>query len=159
MRPALWLCAVLVAPLASTPALAVSVPLLEGIVVHVEDGDTIDVRIGDRIERVRYIGMDAPEVPHYGVGGTRAGEAASRLNQALVGGRQVRLELDVERRDHYGRLLAYVWVDGAMINLELVRRGYARALTIQPNRRYARAFAAAEAEARAAGRGLHQHPG
>ena len=154
MRPALWFCTLLVAPVVPMPALAASAPMIEGVVVHVNDGDTIDVRIGDRIERVRYIGMDAPEIPHYGVGGARAGEAASRLNQSLVGRRHVRLELDVERRDHYGRLLAYVWVGGTMVNLELVRFGYARVLTIPPNRRYARAFAAAEAAARAAGRGL-----
>lgn len=121
---------------------------------YVDDGDTIDVKIGGRLERVRYIGIDAPEVPHHGQGGTPGGEAAAQLNRAMVDRRRVRLETDVEPRDRYGRLLAYVWLGDTMVNLELVRRGYARALTIPPNLRYARWFTGAEAEARAAGRGL-----
>src|SRR5436190_5289182 len=95
---------------------------LAGTVVHVDDGDTIDVRIADRVERVRYIGIDAPEVAHDardGRGarrGDRGGAAAAGLNRALVAGTVVRLELDVERRDRYGRLLAYVWAGGGMVN-------------------------------------------
>lgn len=126
----------------------------EATVVYVDDGDTIDVQIGGRLERVRYIGIDAPEVPHHGQGGTPGGEAAAQLNRAMVDRRRVRLEADVEPRDRYGRLLAYVWLGPRMVNLEMVRRGYARALTIPPNLRYARWFTGAEAEARAAGRGL-----
>jgi micrococcal nuclease len=126
----------------------------EATVVYVDDGDTIDVQIGGHIERVRYIGIDAPEVPHHGQGGTQGGEAAARLNRAMVDRRRVRLEGDVEPRDRYGRLLAYVWLGETMVNLEMVHRGYARALTIPPNLRYARWFTGAEAEARAAGRGL-----
>jgi micrococcal nuclease len=126
----------------------------EATVVHVDDGDTIDVWVDSRSERVRYIGIDAPEIVHDGVGGERGGDAATRLNKALVGGRRVRLELDRERRDRYGRLLAYVWADQVMINLEMVRRGYARTLTIPPNIRYERWFARAEAEAQAAHLGL-----
>jgi micrococcal nuclease len=126
----------------------------EATVVYVDDGDTIDVQIGGHIERVRYIGIDAPEVPHHGQGGTQGGEAAAQLNRAMVDRRRVRLEADVEPRDRYGRLLAYVWLGDTMVNLEMVRRGYARALTIPPNLRYARWFNGAEAEARAAGRGL-----
>lgn len=157
MRPALWLSAELLA-LVTTCALAAALgdpqSVHEGVVVHIEDGDTIDVRIGDRVERVRYIGIDAPEVPHHGMEGTRGGEAAARVNRALAGGRRVRLELDAEERDHYGRLLAYVWVGDRMINLEMVRRGYARALTIPPNIHHEGRFEEAETEARAAGRGL-----
>jgi micrococcal nuclease len=126
----------------------------DAIVVHVDDGDTIDVRVDGRTERVRYIGIDAPEIAHGGVGGMRGGLAAARLNRALLGDWRVRLEFDRERRDRYGRLLAYVWRGGAMINVEMVRRGYARALTIPPNVRYERWFSSAEAEARAAHRGL-----
>jgi micrococcal nuclease len=126
----------------------------EASVVYVDDGDTIDVLIDGRVERVRYIGIDAPEVSHHGAGGTPGGEAAAQLNRVMVGGRRVRLELDVEQRDRFGRLLAYVWLGDSMINLEMIRRGYARALTIPPNLRYERWFVGAEAEARAAGRGL-----
>ena len=157
MRPALWLSAellALVTTCATAAALGHPRAVHEGVVVHIEDGDTIDVRIGDRVERVRYIGIDAPEVPHHDTEGTRGGESARRLNRALAGGRRVSLELDAEERDHYGRLLAYVRVGDRMINLEMVRRGYARVLTIPPNTRYERRFEQAETEARVSGRGL-----
>ncbi len=157
MRPALWLSAELLA-LVTTCATAAArgqpPAVREGVVVHVEDGDTIDVRIGDRLERVRYIGIDAPEVPHHDTDGTRGGEAAMRLNRALAGGRRVSLELDAEERDRYGRLLAYVRVGDRMINLEMVRQCYARVLNIRPNIRYERRFRQAETEARVSGRGL-----
>lgn len=153
-RHGLALSAVLFAIAVPMPVLAALTPMREVTVVHVDDGDTIDVRLDDRIERVRYIGVDAPEIPHDGIGGARGGEAATRLNEALVGGRRVGLQLDREERDRYGRLLAYVWVGNTMINLEMVRRGYARVLTIPPNVRYQRWFLSAEAEARAAHRGL-----
>src|SRR5262245_11374581 len=113
---------------------------LEASVLHVDDGDTIDVRIDGRVERVRYIGIDAPEVAHEGTGAAPGGEAAARVNRSLLRGRHVRLELDQELRDRYGRLLAYVWADGTMVNLEMVRLGYARPLTIPPNIRYAQRF-------------------
>ena len=129
---------------------------LDAEVVFVDDGDTVDVRMGDRIERVRYIGIDAPEVPHDGHGGTPGGLSAAEINRTLVANRRVTLELDVERRDRYGRLLAYVWVDGVMANLEMVRRGYARALTIPPNLRHRRSFVMAERTARIERRGLWQ---
>src|SRR5262245_59639285 len=124
------------------------------IVVHVDDGDTIDVRIGGWRERVRYIGIDAPEVAHPGGGGDAAGDVAKAVNRELLAGGRVCLEFDAERRDRYGRLLAYVWRSDTMINLEMVRRGHARAIAIPPNLRYAAQFGNAETEARAARRGL-----
>ena len=154
MRHALALSMILLATAVPTSAWTEPASMREATVVHVDDGDTIDVRVDGRAERVRYIGIDAPEIAHDGVGGARGGEAATRLNRALLGGRHVRLELDRERRDRYGRLLAYVWVGDAMINVEMVRRGYARVLTIPPNVRYERWFARAEAEAQAAHLGL-----
>jgi micrococcal nuclease len=133
---------------------------LTGSVVYVDDGDTIDVTVGDRVERVRYIGVDAPEIAHEARGdrparrGAPGGVAAARINAALVAGRSVRLELDVETRDRYGRLLAYVWVGHRMVNAALVARGYARAAPIPPNLRHAAWFATLESQARAARRGL-----
>jgi endonuclease YncB( thermonuclease family) len=133
---------------------------LRGVVVHVDDGDTVVVRVGERVERVRYAGIDAPEIAHPAGrgrparGGEAGGAAATRVNASLVAGRPVTLELDVERRDRYGRLLAYVWVGRTMVNAELIARGYARALAVPPNVRYAALFAAREAEARDARRGL-----
>ena len=141
-------------------AAAQGVRAREATVVYVDDGDTIDVRIGDHVERVRYIGVDAPEIAHGERGGRPArrgapgGAAAARVNAALVAGHTVRLELDAEERDRYGRLLAYVWVGPRMVNAELVARGYARTMPIPPNLRYASRLASLEADARATHRGL-----
>jgi micrococcal nuclease len=99
---------------------------LAGTVVNVVDGDTIHVRVAGRVEKVRYIGVDTPEVHHPTKGEQPGGREATAQNRALVGGRPVRLELDVQERDRYGRLLADVWVGEVMVNAELVRRGYAQ---------------------------------
>lgn len=143
-------------PLAPTPAAAqrpVAVRSLVGEVVRVVDGDTILVRLGERVEKVRYIGIDTPEVG--GRGGPEPGAAeAAALNRALVEGRRVRLELDVQERDRYGRLLAYVWVGDLMVNAELVRRGYAQVMTVPPNVRHQALFRRLQRDARQAGRGL-----
>jgi micrococcal nuclease len=127
---------------------------LTGTVAAVVDGDTIHVRVQDRIEKVRYIGINAPEVRHPTKGEEPGGREASAVNRRLVEGKQVRLELDVQHRDRYGRLLAYVWADDLMVNAELVRRGYAQATTVPPNVRYQALFLKLEREARTAGRGL-----
>jgi len=76
------------------------------------------------------------------------------VNRGLVIGRRVRLELDVQPRDRYGRLLAYVWVGDTMVNAELVRLGYAQVMTVPPNVRYQDLFLKLQREARDAGRGL-----
>ena len=123
-------------------------------VVHVVDGDTIHVQCGARVEKVRYIGIDAPEIHHPIWGAEPGGREAAALNRRLVGGRHVRLELDVRTRDRYGRLLAYVWVDDLMVNAELVRLGYAQVMTVRPNVRHQALFVKLQREARAAGRGL-----
>jgi micrococcal nuclease len=127
---------------------------LTGSVVSVVDGDTIHVRVDGRVEKIRYIGIDAPEVRHPTKGEEPGGREASAVNRRLVEGQQVRLELDVQRRDQYGRLLAYVWVADLMVNAELVRRGYAQVMTVPPNVRHQALFVALQREARAARRGL-----
>jgi micrococcal nuclease len=123
-------------------------------VVHVVDGDTIHVQCGARVEKVRYIGIDAPEIHHPTWGAEPGGREAAALNRRLVGGRHVRLELDVRARDQYGRLLAFVWAGDLMVNAELVRLGYAQVMTVPPNVRYQALFLKLQREARAAGRGL-----
>jgi micrococcal nuclease len=125
-----------------------------GTVVRIVDGDTIHVRIGGRLERVRYIGVNTPEVHHPTKGEEPGGREAAEVNRRLVTGQAVRLELDVQERDRYGRLLAYVWVGNVMINAELVRLGYAQVMTIPPNVRYQAMFLKLQREAREAGRGL-----
>ncbi|HXS43507.1 MAG TPA: thermonuclease family protein [Solirubrobacteraceae bacterium] len=128
----------------------------EGRVVRVVDGDTIHVRVDGRDERVRYIGIDTPEDVKPDTPVQCFARAAAAANGRLVGGREVRLVLDAEPRDRYGRLLAYVFRgdDGLFVNAELVRDGFARTLTIPPNVRYARRFAGLVTQARRAGRGL-----
>ena len=132
---------------------------LSGTVVRTVDGDTVWVQLGSRIEKVRYIGIDTPEMHHPTRGEEPGGRAATEINRGLVGDRPVRLEPDVQLRDRYGRLLAYVWVtrpDGAelMVNAELVRLGYAQVLTVPPNVRHAELFRKLAAEAREQRRGL-----
>ncbi len=150
--------------LALLPLLAVALPawpapgVLEGTVVRIVDGDTIHVRIGERVEKVRYIGMNTPEVHHPTKGEEPGGREASAVNRQLVSGKQVRLELDVQTRDRYRRLLAYVWAGDVMVNAELVRLGYAQVMTIPPNVRYQQMFLKLQREAREAGRGLWASP-
>lgn len=127
---------------------------LEGVVVKVVDGDTIHVRLGGRIEKVRYIGVNTPELHHPRLGRQPGGQEARDVNRRLVDGRQVRLELDVGERDRYGRLLAYVWVGRTMVNAELVGQGYAQVMTVPPNVRYQQLFLRLQRDARGAGRGL-----
>jgi micrococcal nuclease len=132
---------------------------LTGPVVRTVDGDTIHVRLASGIEKVRYIGIDTPEVHHPKRGEEPGGRAATEVNRRLVGNRSVRLEPDVQARDHYGRLLAYVWVKGTdgvefMVNAEMVRLGYAAVLTVPPNVRHAELFRRLAAEAREQHRGL-----
>ena len=128
----------------------------EAAVVRVVDGDTIAVRLRGRAERVRYIGVDTPESVKPGTPVQCFAHAAAAENARLVAGERVRLVRDVEARDRFGRLLAYVYRvrDGRFVNAELVRRGYARTLTIPPNVRFADRFAGLAHAARAAGRGL-----
>jgi micrococcal nuclease len=127
---------------------------LEGMVERVVDGDTIQVRLGARVEKVRYIGINTPEVHHPAKGEEPGGREATEVNRRLVEGKRVRLELDVRERDRYGRLLAYVWVGDVMVNAELVRLGYAQVMTIPPNVRYQETLLKLQREARDAGRGL-----
>src|SRR2546425_13083923 len=129
-------------------------PGLEGTVVRVVDGDTIHVRVGARVEKVRYIGVKTPEVHDPTKGEGPGGREAAEVNRRLVEGQAVRLELRVQERDRYGRLLAYVWVGDQMINAELVRLGYAQVMTVPPNVRYQEVFLKLQREARQAGRGL-----
>jgi micrococcal nuclease len=122
-------------------------------VVEIIDGDTIDVAIGGRRERIRLIGIDTPEtrkpdapVECYGP------EASAFTARLLPVGATVRVERDVVGRDDYGRLLGYVHridADGTetFVNLEIVAEGYAQPLTIEPNSAFATAFAAAAREA------------
>ncbi len=123
-------------------------------VVRAVDGDTIEARIGKRFEDVRYIGVDTPETVKPDTPVQCFGPRASSFNHHLVEHRWVRLVFGVERRDIYGRLLAYVHLGHRFVNASLVRRGLARSLTIPPNDRFAPLFRRLELRAARAGRGL-----
>ncbi len=127
---------------------------LSARVLEVTDGDTIVVELSDgAVENVRYIGIDTPEsTPNQPL--ECFGEEAAEANRRLVEGAVVRLELGPERRDDYGRLLAYVRVGAVMVNARLARLGFARTLTIAPNDARAPLFRRLEGAAARAGRGL-----
>jgi micrococcal nuclease len=108
-------------------------------VVRVADGDTITVELDGRQERVRYIGIDAPEVANgrAGMPAECGGDAARAANEALVGGASVILERDTSDRDRFGRLLRHVWVGqerGWLLVAErLVATGVAEARSYRPD--------------------------
>lgn len=129
----------------------------DGVVTHVVDGDTLDVRVGGAEERIRLIGVDTPEsvapnrpVQCYGA------EASAYLASLVPEGTAVRLERDAVARDQFGRLLAYVYraEDDLLVNLALVEQGYADAVTYGDNEALYSELVAAEAAARDGGRGL-----
>jgi len=126
-------------------------------VERVVDGDTIIVHVGGRRERVRFIGMDTPESvkPNTPVQ-CFAIAASNRTKQLLPAGTVVRLVGDVEQRDKYKRLLAYVYRarDNLFINLSLVHDGYAVPYTFPPNVAHAAEFVDSAAAARRSGLGL-----
>lgn len=126
-------------------------------IAHIVDGDTVRVKIAGREERVRLVGIDTPESVKPGTPVQCFALAASaRLKALLPEGSAVRLVRDVEQRDRYGRLLAYVYRarDDLFVNLALVREGYAVVLTVPPNVAHADEFVAAARDARQEGRGL-----
>jgi micrococcal nuclease len=124
------------------------------VVTRVVDGDTIEVQLGTEEEDVRYIGVDTPETVKPGEPVECFGPQASSFNHRLVEGREVRLVFGAERRDTYGRLLAYVYLGDRFVSAELVRRGLARTLTIPPNDRFAGRLKRLEIAAARSGRGL-----
>jgi micrococcal nuclease len=126
----------------------------EAAVVRVVDGDTLEVRIGGGVEDVRLIGVDTPETVKPGEPVQCYGPAASRYAHRTLEGQRVRLVFGVERRDIYGRLLAYAYIGHRFVNAALVRRGFARTLAIAPNTQHRALFAGLELAAARAGRGL-----
>lgn len=137
------------------------------VVSRVIDGDTVELSDG---RHLRYIGINTPEVRRK-IGDRWIedpepfGREAAERNRQFVEGKHVRLEFDVQRRDHYDRLLAYVYVAGAkpggatdgpdiLVNAELLREGFAQPMTIPPNVKYAELFRRLTREARENRRGL-----
>lgn len=125
-------------------------------VTRVIDGDTIEIEGG---QKVRYIGIDAPEKPT-----SKSAECYARqaleYNKKLVEGKAVRMEKDVSETDRYGRLLRYVYVRGAtdsaeiFVNKALIAEGYASAARFPPDVRLAEEFAQTQQQAAQARKGL-----
>jgi micrococcal nuclease len=129
------------------------------IVVEVVDGDTVRLQLGDTREDVRLIGIDTPETKHPTKPVECFGpEASAFLTRLLPVGTALRVERDIEGRDSYRRLLLYLFLptsDGErFVNLELVARGFATPLSIEPNTRYQQHFVAAAFDAQQHSRGL-----
>ena len=127
---------------------------VSAVVVSDVDGDTVHVRVAGRDERVRFIGVNTPEVDWYGGEGGCFGATAALYTRHRLLGRTVRLVFDARLRDVFGRLLAYLYLGRELFNLTLVRMGYATADPVPPDMRMAILFAAAQSAARAERRGI-----
>jgi endonuclease YncB( thermonuclease family) len=121
-------------------------------VAYAVDGDTVKLTTG---ETLRYIGIDTPETKHPRKPVEPFGKEASAVNEKLVSGKEILVEFNVTKRDKYGRLLGYVFLeDGTFVNAELVKKGYAKVITYPPNVKYAEFFRKLQAEAIKHKRGL-----
>lgn len=119
--------------------------ILASIVDYVVDGDTVELRTG---ERIRLIGINTPET-----GQPYSSDAKNKLKK-LIEGKQVKLEKDITDKDQYGRLLRYIWLDNVFVNLEMVKQGYANSYTYPPDVKYQEQFLSAEKQARESKIGL-----
>lgn len=119
----------------------------ETVITRVIDGDTVELADG---RKVRYIGIDAPEMSKRDCFAAESKAA----NELLVLNRRARLERDITDTDRFGRLLRYVYVGDTFVNLQLLADGFAQLLTYPPDVRYNEQLRAATAEARQAKRGL-----
>lgn len=121
-------------------------------VSYVNDGDTIVLTNG---KRVRYIGINTPEIDHDNQRAQPYGYTARAFNKKMVLARKIRLEFDQERHDHYGRWLAYIFLaDGTFLNENMLQKGYAYFLFKKPNLKYNQRLLNAQQAAMKAGRGL-----
>ena len=120
-------------------------------VTSVIDGDTIRVKFEGKEERVRFLLIDTPEMNHGNDEGPQPfGQDATDFVRVMLKGGEVELELDVNERDRYGRILAYLYVDGVNVQEELLRNGLARvAYVFPPNTRYVDEYRAIQQEAQA----------
>lgn len=124
-------------------------------VVRVVDGDTIIIDYKGKEERLRLIGVDTPESVHPDKSkNSELGEKASKFTKDKLEGQKVKVEFDVQERDHYGRLLAYVYLNDVMFNKTLVKEGYAQVATYPPNVKYTDDFIALQKIARNDNKGL-----
>jgi micrococcal nuclease len=120
-------------PTAASPTPEIKFPCIPdnsvqtAVVTKIVDGDTVWVRIDGESYKVRYIGMNTPEI------GDAGADEATALNAELVSGKTVTLYKDTSETDKYGRLLRYVVADGMFVNAELVKQGVAEPGTCKPD--------------------------
>lgn len=125
------------------------------LVKWVIDGDTVVLADG---QKMRYIGINAPEIAHDDHDAEPFGEVSKRFNALLVNHKKVRLEFDKERFDHYHRLLAYVFLENdSFVNAEILSNGYAYLLTHRPNVKYDSILLQSQRSAMSAKKGIWQH--
>ena len=118
-------------------------------VLRVIDGDTIQISYNGIKEKLRLIGIDTPESVHPDESrNVEFGKTASDYTKSKLEGKEVSLEFDVQERDKYGRLLAYVYLDGIMFNKTLLKEGYAKLSTYPPNVKYVEEFTKIQEKAR-----------
>ena len=121
----------------------------------IADGDTIILHDG---RHVRYIGIDSPEIDHKNHRAEPMGNAARSMNRRLVDGWKLRLAYDREKKDRYGRTLAYVYrSDGLFVNAELLKQGFAHVLYRFPNISKEKILLSAQRIAMENGRGIWRH--
>ena len=130
--------------------------LPSAIVVTVIDGDTADVVLNGRTERLRMIGIDTPETRDPRTPVQCFGHEASTRANELLAGQTVHLEADASQdtRDRYGRLLVYLWVGGRLFNVDMIAEGYAHEYTFEAAYKYQTLFKEAEQEANVSNRGF-----
>ncbi|MEK4030053.1 thermonuclease family protein [Pseudobacillus sp. FSL P4-0506] len=122
---------------------------LAGTVVYVVDGDTFDVQLANgKKERVRMTLVDTPETKHPRLGVQPFGPEASAYTKTLLTDKKVSLEMDVQERDRYGRVLAYVWLNDKLVNEQLIAKGLARVAVFPPNTKYVDRFERVQQKAR-----------
>ena len=124
-------------------------------VIWALDGDTVLLRIDEKDVTVRMLGIDAPESVHHDeTKNTPEGEIASAWLKEYLKGRSVALEYDRELTDQYGRTLAYVYLDGELVEDAILKAGMARALILEPNVKYEKHLLESEREAKKNGAGF-----
>lgn len=123
-------------------------------VERVVDGDTLEILLNGKKEKLRLIGVDTPEMKKPNTPIMFYGEEASQYTKKRLDKKTIELEWDINRKDQYDRLLAYVWIDGELFNRTLVSEGYARIATFPPNVKYVDKFKKDQEDARQKQKGL-----
>lgn len=139
---------------AAKPEASSDEPSIDAHLIRITDGDTIVVDVDGKRERIRLIGINTPETKHSPRGPQPFADEATDALRQLLGRHPLQLRLDAEERDHYGRLLAYVYANDTFVNEAMVRQGWARAMRIPPNVRHAKEFDRLASAARRARLGI-----